>query len=439
MATAAAPPRSFGSSASLLGARSTTPGSALASVASARAVAGSHAGPIEDMFLFVNPRSGGNRGEAFLQAPNPLHTRVGDGRQVRLHIHSLLVGESGNKCGFHALRDVLRRTQGPIRVIVGGGDGTIMWADAEAVRHGIDTERQLIFGIVPLGTGNDFARYAGWGGRNPSGIVENDFQVLRDLVAEWAAATPRPHDVWQVSIEVCEDGGDILKVDSESEEASIHKRTLVMPMINYFSVGQECKVGIEFDKHRTKSQTCNLFVYAAEGALQELQCGSVQHVGNLVSGLYQGSDSSGKVLLDSRDDDDGHGGPELVGNPESLIVLNINSYAGGKAHFWQRGTDNFGVAPRPDAADVELESNPGDGRLEVVTLPSIANIPLDRISHAARRVASAAPLFLEFFESEDEDVHAYAEVDGEFYHLVNPEYASVVRIKRLSVLQKRGA
>lgn len=313
----------------------------------------------------------------------------------------------------------------------------MMWADHEATMHGIDTPSQVLFGIVPLGTGNDFSRVAGWGGKNPSGFLEDGCRKLRQMVVDWVEARPRHHDVWQITLHVNEAHGEILRVDSAHEESPIDSdaKSISLPMINYFSIGQESKVGIEFDKHRTKNQTCNLFVYAFEGLYTELHCCSQQHVGNLIAALHAGTDSTGPVILDSRDDPSL---PELKGNPESLMFLNINSYAGGSAHFWREDT-KFGVEPAPAPEHVDVQEDPGDGRVEVVTLPNIVDIPLDRLDHHARRIHSGGPYYVEFFESEDdEELDAYCEVDGEFYHLVSPASATVTLQKKLLVLQKLG-
>eukprot|EP00418_Pyrodinium_bahamense_P076743 CAMPEP_0179064116 /NCGR_PEP_ID=MMETSP0796-20121207/27783_1 /TAXON_ID=73915 /ORGANISM="Pyrodinium bahamense, Strain pbaha01" /LENGTH=409 /DNA_ID=CAMNT_0020761055 /DNA_START=79 /DNA_END=1309 /DNA_ORIENTATION=+ len=387
---------------------------------------------VPDMFLFVNPKSGGNRGEAFMEVPQPFITDLPTGQQVNLRIFSLLDGESGNKPGFLELKKALRQ-QAPIRVVVGGGDGTVMWVDTEATKHGIDSPSQLLlasFRLAPATT----SPVAGWGGRNPSGFLKNDCEGLRKLVRKWCAGRPRPHDVWQVTLNVNESSGEILHVGKEKDEVPIDgdNKSLSLPMINYFSIGQESKVGMEFDKHRTKSQTCNLFVYAFEGIFTEMECCSQQHVGNLVAGLHMGTSSAGQVILDSRGDTSL---PELIGNPESLMFLNVNSYAGGNAHFWQLDT-KYGVDPRPSPEFVDVQEDPGDGRLEVVTLPNIVNIPLDRIDRHAKRVHSGAPYYVEFFEDEDEGLDAFCEVDGEFYHLVNPESVTIVPLKRLQVLQK---
>lgn len=49
-----------------------------------------------------------------------------------------------------------------LRVIISGGDGTILWVVNELQISGIDPN-DLVFGINPIGTGNDFSRSVGWG------------------------------------------------------------------------------------------------------------------------------------------------------------------------------------------------------------------------------------------------------------------------------------
>lgn len=49
-----------------------------------------------------------------------------------------------------------------IRVVVSGGDGTILWVVGLVMQMGIDIN-DLAFAINPIGTGNDFSRSLGWG------------------------------------------------------------------------------------------------------------------------------------------------------------------------------------------------------------------------------------------------------------------------------------
>jgi len=51
-----------------------------------------------------------------------------------------------------------------LRVVVGGGDGTVLWVVNEMIKTGIDLNSVPI-GIIPFGTGNDFSRVLGWGGK----------------------------------------------------------------------------------------------------------------------------------------------------------------------------------------------------------------------------------------------------------------------------------
>lgn len=68
-----------------------------------------------------------------------------------------------------------------IRVLVGGGDGTVMWVVDELVTAKIDFEYCPI-GIIPFGTGNDFARVLGWGGGSPNDVIGPKLSYLKKLV-----------------------------------------------------------------------------------------------------------------------------------------------------------------------------------------------------------------------------------------------------------------
>lgn len=50
------------------------------------------------------------------------------------------------------------------RCIVCGGDGTVLWVVKEMAEIGIDIHKVPV-GIIPIGTGNDFSRAMGWGGK----------------------------------------------------------------------------------------------------------------------------------------------------------------------------------------------------------------------------------------------------------------------------------
>lgn len=56
-----------------------------------------------------------------------------------------------------------------VKVIVCGGDGTVLWVVEEIVKYNIDLNNVMI-GIIPIGTGNDFSRSTGWGGEQATMI-----------------------------------------------------------------------------------------------------------------------------------------------------------------------------------------------------------------------------------------------------------------------------
>lgn len=49
-----------------------------------------------------------------------------------------------------------------VRIIICGGDGTIIWGVEECHKAGLNFEKLLI-ACLPIGTGNDFSRTIGWG------------------------------------------------------------------------------------------------------------------------------------------------------------------------------------------------------------------------------------------------------------------------------------
>ena len=55
-----------------------------------------------------------------------------------------------------------------------------MWVVELVSRGGVDTDR-VTFGIIPIGTGNDFSRCLNWGG-SPISFRENDIEELKERV-----------------------------------------------------------------------------------------------------------------------------------------------------------------------------------------------------------------------------------------------------------------
>lgn len=74
-----------------------------------------------------------------------------------------------------------------LNVIACGGDGTILWVVNSAIKAGIDPE-DVCFGVIPIGTGNDFSRSLGWGG-SPITFKQDSIRELRKLIQRWVRAS----------------------------------------------------------------------------------------------------------------------------------------------------------------------------------------------------------------------------------------------------------
>lgn len=79
-----------------------------------------------------------------------------------------------------------------------GGDGTIPWVLGELLKLGVNLS-EIVLGILPIGTGNDFSRSLGWG-TDPIKVTLTDFVGLGRLVKIWMNATIGYYDMWDVTV-----------------------------------------------------------------------------------------------------------------------------------------------------------------------------------------------------------------------------------------------
>eukprot|EP00930_Biecheleria_cincta_P102971 TRINITY_DN94846_c0_g1_i1.p1 TRINITY_DN94846_c0_g1~~TRINITY_DN94846_c0_g1_i1.p1 ORF type:complete len:431 (-),score=68.85 TRINITY_DN94846_c0_g1_i1:202-1494(-) len=398
-----------------------------------------------DLFLFVNPKSGGNVGESFLKAPSPLEVCLTACKAIRrLHTYSLREGISGSKPGFIHLREVVSAGQ-KARVVVGGGDGTIMWVVTEVEKHGINPREQIAIAMIPLGTGNDFSQSLGWGSANPNGeaLARNDFEALKHMVEAWCKATPSYMDVWQVSIKVDEQTGTIYQreepmLDIHGEEVT----ELETCMLLYCGIAKDAELAYRVEMHRTKSQCCNKLVYGWQGLCISMHffCCVGQRVQRVIRGLYNGLSNKASAIFETGIKTSG---PRLYSNPEMILCLNINSFAGGEAkdlwaNSWRLGTSQ----PLEDDEDdlLDVEQNPGDHKLEVLTLSRLLRValPTNRLL-AGRRVFQGAPLHFEFKQRKYRDLNTFCQVDGESYRLQNPLSLTIQHRQQICVLHSVGS
>lgn len=133
--------------------------------------------------------------------------------------------------------------------------------------------------MLPYGTGNDLAKVLGWG-INPN---PNWCQNLSTLAVSIVKAQEEFFNVWEIDVYLREQDGDIYQVDSKSKlKKSLGLKKYSRLMSNYFSVGVESRVGLNFEKKRTSSKLCNKTCYAFQGLKKMVCCGKTARIKDVV-------------------------------------------------------------------------------------------------------------------------------------------------------------
>lgn len=109
--------------------------------------------------LFINSVSGSNTGREYLSIEaEEISFRVKNQANIHVFMYDLFDQESRIQ-GLDKVQEIVDKYD--LRVIVCGGDGSVLWVVREVLETGVDIHK-VVFGIIPIGTGNDFSRTLGW-------------------------------------------------------------------------------------------------------------------------------------------------------------------------------------------------------------------------------------------------------------------------------------
>lgn len=446
----------------------------------------------EKVFLFVNPDSGGNAAAEFTTG-GVQRIVMTEPRPTEVWIFNIKDGVSGHKDGFKLLRseivrlealalaatDELERSppassdrlemlkmqsQQFIRVMAAGGDGTVMWTAAEIDAHKCPTSR-LAIGVIPYGTGNDFSRALCWPQSEKINPFENQLNNLRHLLNNWLMAKVALHDLWEVVVVINEEG-QYFKIDSKTrQKVPYNKDTtkLCVPMSNYFSMGVESRIGIGFDRHRTKSKFWNKYQYVKEGIKKSIfkKTPLVDDVAaSMVSMSRVNLDSAGgnkglerelfyEALADFEAEEDDlifstteTGNQPCLRGCASLIALNIPSWGSGN-DIWANAVNRSALRHHDvekSKTMLEAQQVMGDQKLEFLSFKNAQSLGIEAAFKGnGRRIHQGRGPWKIAFKPLNSTTRAYFQVDGEFFIMTKPRYIGIRWREHIRVLVRNNA
>ena len=288
-----------------------------------------------------------------------------------------------------------RYDKNKIKILIGGGDGTVLSIVEDLNEEKIDLER-CIFGAVPLGTGNDLSNAMGFGNRvNLNKKISHFHRVLYTyLMAEQCKI-----DVWELSLQMKENGLiNEVKKDGEhtkyDESGKILLKSYTKTFINYMSLGFDARVGFNFEQKRSSSRCLNKVIYGWEATKRYLCCrkniplttilDSFQVIDQtkIIPDEVITSDQQEQMIVEdekkekliqldneeakdeeqkenllkkrvtifrTEDSRNSNGSGKdylkvgLVGNPIDIICQNINFYMGGTRDIWEHSGSQLGL------------------------------------------------------------------------------------------------
>ncbi|XP_053552465.1 diacylglycerol kinase epsilon-like [Bombina bombina] len=260
------------------------------------------------LIVMANTRSGNNMGEVLLS-------------EFKSLLNPVQVFDLNKISPFKALQLCTLLPANTVKVLVCGGDGTVGWVLDAVDEMKIKGQESLSLqvGVLPLGTGNDLSNTLGWGAGYAGDVLVE--QILRDIME----ADTIKLDRWKVQV---------------TNKGYSLRKPKMMSMNNYFSIGPDALMALNFHHHREKtpslfsSRLVNKAVYFFYGTRDCL--------------VQECKDLNKKVELEL------DGERIDLPNLEGIVVLNISCWGGG-CRLWEGMGDELYPLSRHD-----------DGLLEVV-------------------------------------------------------------------------
>jgi diacylglycerol kinase (ATP) len=258
-----------------------------------------------------------------------------------------------------------------VRLVVGGGDGTVSFACAamEYLHKKGNLKNIPPLAVLPLGVGNELSRCIGWSSSFSSGSL---FRYCCDPPEERFIKNVREGsiidlDIWNLEIEPPKHLEDTI-IDMEGDNLRVEEKLGQFSLLCFFSIGFDANISHKFHllreqfPGRTSSVAMNKFWYTWYG-IKEI-FGNTEPVSSFLE-----LSVNGQVV-------------PLPPGIKTLQILNIHSSADG--------VDFFGVNQRSNVNELQHFAFPSlnDGVLEVVGTDNVMHLMRIRMkmSHS-RRIA----------------------------------------------------
>ncbi|KAG1663214.1 hypothetical protein FOA52_011307 [Chlamydomonas sp. UWO 241] len=355
------------------------------------------------LVVFINSRSGGRAGTDLTLA---MHRALGRMQVFDLSknkpdvvLRQLWANFDAAKAAGDTEVDAVR---GRLRLVVAGGDGTIAWVMGVIKKLRLTPEPPLA--IIPLGTGNDLSRSFGWGAAFEDAWA-GSHAAMYNLLRRVAVAQPATLDCWSATITLPSPELKAHMPYSLAPETDVRSSGMFW---NYMSIGLDAKAAHGFHEMREKrpwlasGRMLNQALYSWYSCASGWFCCTKGITTKVrLEAKLRGSDVWSEV--------------EIPVGVKALVVLNLQSYAGGR-NLWGDASDDV------DAATAGfVPPTCSDGLVDVVGLANgyhtgCVMATKGDLVHAVR-VCQASALRLhvkaKYVRGDGRRSHAYLQVDGE--------------------------
>lgn len=169
----------------------------------------------------------------------------------------------------------------------------------------------------------------GWGSCSSQAYLKDLNSIVSEICLK---STAKRMNIWDLHFQVGAQGTIFgVRKSKEVDLLNSDNKVLHLQMCNYFSVGQESKVGFQVELNRTTNRKCNIICYVLQGLKVLCSCSLFQNekqsLWELLERVTVQKGQTNEVVFTSTKSPRG---PYLKQAQRTLFVQNISSCLGGR-------------------------------------------------------------------------------------------------------------